>query len=144
MAKIEQFEDLRIWQKARELSRWFYEVINTTNLKVDYKLRNQADASIGSVMDNVAEGYERNGKKEFINFLSIAKGSAGEFRSQLYRIRDRNYISDEIFLEKKAELIQLSKSISSFMNYLSTTALKGWKFKEEQTEYLSENDEGFP
>lgn len=135
MPTIEKFEDLRIWQMARTLSKWLFEVTKTTGLENDFKLRNQADASIGSVMDNIAEGFERNGKKEFMNFLSIAKGSAGEFRSQLYRLHDRNYISKQLFEEKYEELLQLSKSLSAFMNYLSSTELKGWKFREEQQKY---------
>ncbi len=137
MSKIEAFEDLRIWQQARELSLWFYHLKKSTSLGSDFKLCGQADRSIGSVMDNIAEGFERNGKKEFLNFLSIAKGSAGEFRSQLYRIYDRDYISEDELEAKLAACKLLSKGISSFMNYLASTELPGWKFKEDQEEYTS-------
>lgn len=135
MAKIENFEDLRIWQKARELSQWLFTIIKTTGLKNDMKLRNQIDASIGSVMDNIAEGFERNGKREFIHFLSIAKGSAGEFRSQLYRAYDRGYISETTLQEKVLFAKDLSKGISSFISYLSGTELPGWKFREDDIPY---------
>lgn len=88
MAKVKHFEDLRIWQEARAICQWFWTVVKSTDLEKDFKLRGQADASSGSVMDNIAEGFERNGNREFIQFLSIAQGSCGEFRSQLHRMLD--------------------------------------------------------
>ncbi|WP_339814333.1 four helix bundle protein, partial [Zunongwangia profunda] len=94
MATIKQFEDLEIWQKAREICRIVYETKKNTNLKNDFKLYNQLNGSSGSIMDNIAEGFERNGNREFIQFLSIAKASCGETRSQLYRAFDRGYLND--------------------------------------------------
>ncbi|HBF20282.1 MAG TPA: four helix bundle protein [Cryomorphaceae bacterium] len=140
MGKIEKFEDLRIWQQARELSQWFFHLKKTSELGSDFKLCGQADRSIGSVMDNIAEGFERNGKREFLNFLSIAKGSAGEFRSQLYRIYDRIYINEKELNQKLESCEQLSKGISSFMNYIASTELPGWKFREEQQEYKRQEE----
>lgn len=128
MATIERFEDMRIWQQAREMCQWFHHIVKTTPLENDFKLRNQADSSCGSTMDNIAEGFERNGTKEFIQFLSIAKGSAGEFRSQLYRMFDRGYISGPELSKKCKEAETLSKGISAFMNYLSKSENKGWKY----------------
>jgi four helix bundle protein len=130
LATVGKFEELRIWQEARTLCHWFFGVVEKTDLKHDSKLRIQADGSSGSVMDNIAEGFERNGKREFIQFLSIAKGSVGEFRSQLYRIADRKYISNVELEEKIKECENLSKGISAFMNYLNKSDNKGWKFKE--------------
>ena len=95
MAKIQKFEDLEIWRLAREICKQIDNLIQNTDLKTNYALRNQIDRSSGSIMDNIAEGFERNGNREFINFLSIAKGSAGEVKSQSYRAFDKKLISEE-------------------------------------------------
>lgn len=129
MTKINQFEDLEIWQLAREICNDIYNIALSTELKNDYKLYNQINGASGSVMDNIAEGFERNGNREFIQFLSIAKGSCGETRSQLYRILDRKYINEEQFKNLKNKCLTLSKKISSFITYLSKSELKGIKFK---------------
>ena len=93
MATITRFEDLEIWQEARRLATEINKICIETELKTDYRFKEQIKASSGSVMDNIAEGFERNGNIEFRQFLSIAKGSAGETRSQLYRVLDFNYIN---------------------------------------------------
>ena len=95
MSTIKRFEDLEIRQSARILCQDIHNIITTTSLNNDYKLRDQINSSSGSIMDNIAEGFERNGKNEFRQFLSIAKGSCGETRSQLYRVFDKNYINQE-------------------------------------------------
>jgi four helix bundle protein len=94
MATIEKFEDLDIWKEARLLSKEIILLSRNTELKNDYRLRDQIKGASGSVMDNIAEGFERDGNLEFRQFLSIAKGSAGESRSQLYRVFDSDYISE--------------------------------------------------
>lgn len=88
MATIEKFEDLDIWKEARILSKEIILLSKNTELKTDFKLRDQIKGSSGSVMDNIAEGFERDGNLEFRQFFSITKGSAGESRSQLYRVFD--------------------------------------------------------
>ena len=97
MATITRFEDLEIWQEARRLAKEIHFISIETELKTDFRFRDQIKAASGSVMDNIAEGFERNGNLEFRQFLSIAKGSAGETRSQLYRVLDFNYINEEKF-----------------------------------------------
>ncbi|ADF50577.1 MAG: four helix bundle protein [Zunongwangia sp.] len=129
MATIKQFEDLEIWQKAREICRIVYETKKNTNLKNDFKLYNQLNGSSGSIMDNIAEGFERNGNREFIQFLSIAKASCGETRSQLYRAFDRGYLNDDDFEDFKTKVISLSRQINGFIDYLQKSDFKGTKFK---------------
>ena len=133
MSTITRFEDLEIWRLSRELCQEVYIIITTTSLKNDFKLRDQIDGSSGSVMDNIAEGFERDGKNEFRQFLSISKGSCGETRSQLYRVFDRKYISQESFEKLKSKTIVLSKKISSFIDYLNKTKYKGTKYKKHET-----------
>jgi four helix bundle protein len=128
MATIKRFEDLEIWLEARRLSKEIILISKTTDLKQDYKLKDQIKGSSGSVMDNIAEGFERNGNGEFKQFLSIAKGSEGESRSQLYRMFDNDYI-DEVKLNKLvADYEKLSIKIHNFITYLNNNEFKGTKF----------------
>ncbi len=128
MATINHFEELEIWKMSRILCTEVYNIITKTELKNDYKLKEQINGSSGSVMDNIAEGFERNGNKEFRQFLSISKASCGETQSQLYRVLDRNYIDKEKFDELKELTIQLRKKIGSFIKYLNNNEYKGHKF----------------
>ena len=121
MAKM--FEDLEIWQQARCLCKEIYKM--TCNK--DFRFRDQIRAASGSVMDNIAEGFERNGNKEFIQFLFIAKGSCGEVRSQLYRALDNNYITQEEHNELNNTVLQISKSIFNFVQYLKNSEITGHK-----------------
>lgn len=108
MAIIRTFEDIESWVKARKLADEIFRISNRENMRRDFALKDQVNRSIGSVMDNIAEGFERGGNKEFIQYLFIAKGSAGETRSQLYRMLDRQCISKF----QKTNLIEYSMNLN--------------------------------
>jgi four helix bundle protein len=127
--KYTTFEDLPIWQKARQLARFVFEVTSKEPFYRDFKLRDQIRASSGSVMDNIAEGFERSGNKEFAQFLYIAKGSCGETRSQSYRAFDYHFINQETLDELVNKTKELSSEISNFIKYLKNSDLKGSKYK---------------
>ncbi|MES2837198.1 MAG: four helix bundle protein [Bacteroidota bacterium] len=129
MATINSFEELEVWKKSRLLCNEIYLVTNTGTFEKDFKLRDQINGSSGSVMDNISEGFERDGKAEFRQFLSISKGSCGEVRSQLYRALDRKHINEEQFNKLKNQAEEISKQLNSFIKYLNSTEIKGTKFK---------------
>ncbi len=130
MATIKRFEDLELWHIAREFARKVKRLTETELFSKDFRFRDQANASAGSVMDNIAEGFERSSRLEFVNFLSISKGSAGEVRSQLYRAVDYNYLKEEDVLPLIQEYESLASKISGFIVYLNKSIHKGQKFKE--------------
>ncbi len=128
MATIQKFEEIASWIEARALNEILGKLIDENRFKTNFRLINQIEGSAGSVMDNIAEGFERGGNKELIQFLFIAKGSCGELRSQLYRAIDRKYISTDEFdiISEKAK--RVSSLIQKFINYLKQTELKGAKY----------------
>jgi four helix bundle protein len=126
---IRRFEDLEIWIEARELCKIVYEITSTSPFNGDFKLRDQIRASSGSVMDNIAEGFERGGNKEFGQFLSISKGSIGEARSQSYRAFDCRYITENQLEELLKRTDSLSRKIFSLMEHLKNSDIKGTKYK---------------
>jgi len=107
-----------------------YEITSKDLFAKDYKFKDQISDAAGSVMDNIAEGFDRGGKLEFINFLSYSKGSTGEVKSQLYRARDVKYISSEKFDELYFQYDNLSGQIAGFISYLNKILIKGQKFKD--------------
>jgi four helix bundle protein len=129
MATINRFEDLEIWKEARRLAKEIHLIAVHTELRSDLRFKNQIKNSSGSVMDNIAEGFERDGNLEFRQFLSIAKGSAGETRSQLYRVFDFEYISEQKFEALKKDYENLSGKIKNFITYLNKKDFKGNKFQ---------------
>lgn len=123
------FEELDVWKLSRKLSDRIYQLTSFGSLARDFPLRDQLRRSSGSVMDNIAEGFERDGKKEFVQFLYIAKASCGECRSQLYRAKDANYIDEGEFEQLKHEAEIISKSLSRFIKYLKKSEFTGLKNK---------------
>jgi four helix bundle protein len=129
MATIQKFEDLEIWQKARLLSQKTYPLTFVKPINEDFRFKDQIRGSVGSIMDNIAEGFERGSKLEFINSLTTSKGEVGEYKSQLYRGLDNRYFSKELFTELYNLADELTKMITAFVSYLNRTAIKGQKFK---------------
>ena len=135
MSKAQKFEDLTIFQKARELCKEVYAVTKEGEFRKDTRFVQQIHASAGSVMDNIAEGFERAGNKEFINFLYIAKGSCGEVRSQIIRASDVGFIDNDTATKLYNDCFNLSKSIAKFIKSLRTSGLSGLKFQDPRSRF---------
>lgn len=129
MATILHFEELEIWKLARRLYNSISIIVKRLREKKEFRFAEQMRSSAGSIMDNIAEGFERDSRLEFVNALSISKGETGELKSQLYRCLDDQYISLEEFQEfyRNAEIV--AKKIASFIIYLNSAPHKGQKFK---------------
>lgn len=121
MAAIRDFEELAFFQKARELSKKIYPITQRGEFKYDTRFVQQIRAAAGSIMDNIAEGFERTGNKEFLNFLYIAKGSCGEVRSQIIRANDNGYLTKEEYDELYTECRKLSAGIMNFIKEIKAS-----------------------
>ena len=130
MATYNSFEDLPVWQNARELASLVYTTSAEGKLNKDYGLRNQIQKAVVSVSSNIAEGFERGSKREFIQFLYIAKGSCGELRSQLYIAKDLGYLGNSASETLIKSASNASKQINGFIKYLKTSRFAGHKFKD--------------
>ena len=127
---VKRFEDLEIWQEARELCRIVYEITSTGPFSNDFKFRDQIRASAGSAVDNIAEGFDRGGNKEFYQFLSVSKGSCGEVRSQSYRALDTKYITKVQLNDLLERTDTLSRKTYNLMQHLKNSDIKGLKYKQ--------------
>ncbi len=132
MTKIQRFEDILAWQKARKLAQTIYELSEQSPFNKDFKLKDQIRGSSGSVMDNIAEGHDRGGNKEFVHFLTISKGSAGEVKSQLYRALDRKYIDKSVFDATYDLADQVGRMLAGLISYLNKSDIKGLKYKDRK------------
>ena len=135
MTKVQKFEDLTIFQMARDLCKEVYAITKEGEFHKDSRFVQQIHASAGSVMDNIAEGFERDGNKEFINFLYIAKGSCGEVRSQLIRASDVGFIDNETATRLYDDCLNLSKSISKFITSIKASGFIGPKFQSPSSKF---------
>lgn len=130
MSTIKRFEEIISWKEARELNRLLRTLIKEKRFERNYGLISQIERSAGSIMDNIAEGFERGGNKEFIQFLYIAKGSCGELRSQMYRAVDDGYINQEEFDFIFSFCLRISNLIHKMIEYLKNTEIKGQKYNK--------------
>ncbi len=129
MATFNRFEEIEGWQTARELTQEIYTITNQGSFARDFGLRDQIRKASVSIMSNIAEGFERSGTGEFVQFLSVAKGSAGEVKSQLYIALDQGYINQETFDRLSALATETGCKIGGLMNYLRKSNIKGTKYK---------------
>jgi four helix bundle protein len=132
MSTIKRFEDMELWQKARLIENKVFQLIQSGPLSKDYATRDQMNRAVGSIMDNIAEGFGRGSRLEFIQFLTISRGSASELQSQLFRCLDRKYISKVQFDELMKNINEIGKMLTGFINYLNKTSIKGNKFKSRE------------
>lgn len=129
MATIKRFEDVEAWIVSRELCNNIGSLIDDGSFKSNYRLIGQIEGSSGSIMDNIAEGFERGTRAEFIQFLGYSKGSCGELRSQLYRALDRKYINQQQFDEFSSLAVRISSMLQKFISYLQKTDIQGERKK---------------
>lgn len=129
MATITKFEELEVWLLARNFAAAIYQLTLKPAFAHEYKLKEQIKSSSGSVMDNIAEGFGRESRLEFINFLGIAKGSLNETKSQLHRSLDCNFITKEDFEKHYQQAELIAAKLGAFMIYLNKSLIKGQKFK---------------
>ena len=126
--QVKNFEDLEIWKDARALTRRIYQLTRDSKFSKDFELRDQIRRAAVSIMSNIAEGFERGGNQEFIQFLYVAKASCGEVRSQLYVAMDQFYVAQKDCEELTKSFRRLSIMISNLIDYLKRSQMKGVKY----------------
>jgi four helix bundle protein len=129
MNKIERFEDILSWQKARVMTKEIYASTRTGQFARDYGLKDQIQRATVSTMANIAEGFERGGDREFVQFLSNSKVSCGEVKSHLYVALDQGYVTQVSFDQLYAKADEVSRLVGGFMHYLRQSQLGGPKYK---------------
>ena len=126
--QIKNFEDLEIWKDARVLTRAIYRLTGDPKFSKDFGLRDQIRRASVSIMSNIAEGFERGGNQEFIQFLYVAKGSCGEVRAQLYAAMDQNYLDQKVVGDLLTSLKRLSVMIKHLIDHLKSRGMRGPKY----------------
>ncbi len=129
MGTFQSFEEIDAWQRARELTKEIYKISKQGAFSKDFMLRDQIRRASVSIMGNIAEGFDRGGTKEFVQFLSVAKGSASEVRSHLYVALDQKYINQDEFNELSSLSKDIINMIGGLLIYLRQSGIKGRKFK---------------
>jgi four helix bundle protein len=127
--KIKKFEELESWKKARQLTNTVYEATGTGMFRQDFALKDQIRRASISILSNIAEGFERGGDREFLQFLAVAKGSCGEVRAQLYIAADQGYLAQDLFARLSSNAEEIGRLLSGLMKYLSESELKGSKYR---------------
>ena len=129
MATIKKFTELETWQLANELEKKIYEHLHSGSLSKDFALKDQINKSVGSIPDNIAEGFGRGGRLEFVHFLSIARASASELQSQIIRCLNRNHFSKETYDDLFELTDKVGNKIGAFIQYLNQSEKSGPKFQ---------------
>jgi len=129
MAVFQTIEEIEAWQRARELTRQIYAISNRGLFSKDFGLRDQIRRASVSIMSNIAEGYERSGTAEFVQFLAMAKGSVGEVISHIYVAKDQGYIARDDFDRLFPLATETARMIAGLMSYLRKSGIKGTKYK---------------
>ncbi len=129
MTTFKRFEEIEAWQEARKLVKQLYSLSKTEKFSRDFGLRDQVRRASVSIMANIAEGHERGGSGEFIQFLSIAKASAAEVKSHLYVALDQEYVGEQRFNELIDQVEITARKLSKLIEYLRGSEIKGVKYK---------------
>ena len=134
MATAKRFEELEVWQRAKDLTNLVYKYSTDGAFSHDFGLRDQMRRAAVSIMSNIAEGFESQTQAMFIKYLGHAKGSAGELRAQLYIAKDQRYLSEENFSEMFSLAEICSKQLARFIQYLETQP-NARRIREDGAEY---------
>jgi four helix bundle protein len=138
--QVKNFEDLEIWKEARVLTRGIYQLTRDPKFAKDFELRDQIRRAAVSIMSNIAEGFERGGNQEFVQFLYVAKASCGEVRSHLYVALDQSYVAPKDCNEMSKSFRRLSIMISNLIDYLKRSGMKGAKYNSDRLSDRSETN----
>jgi four helix bundle protein len=127
---VKKVEDLLVWSSARRITHLIYRITSRPEMRSDFDLCRQMRRAAVSIISNIAEGFERNGNREFLQALTVAKGSCGELKSQLCIAADLNYLGQEEFRQLSHSCSELSRMLAGLIKHLKRSQFKGWKFND--------------